>query len=120
MDRTPRTTRSRLRDLGLYLLIGFIVACSPLLAAVTDVPIDNFLRWWGIVFFTFFVFGFFIEGSRPLWKKRTFWVWTAIFFLAHTLIFAILAIRGVTWTGHSLWIISVAESAVLIVFRRVV
>ncbi len=112
-----RKARNRVRDFCLYALISALFIGSALYAAVTDVQWGLFMRWFDIALLTFFLFGFFLEASRQLWKRRTFWYWTAFFFCVHSAAFGFYGIRAANWTGSTLGLTFMIESAFLAAFR---
>lgn len=85
--REHSTSRHRLRDFGLYVLISLLVACPPLVALWIGLPWDLFMHWFGFVFFTFLIFGQLIAKSRFMWKEQSFWVLTSVLLAAHLAVF---------------------------------
>lgn len=111
-------SRNRLRDFGVYVLVGVVCVGSIIVAATEGIPEQKFMPWFAFALFTLFIFGQFILKSKRVWKKQSFWLVTGLFFLVHVLTFtklvhACLQIRGAEWV-----LLVLAEMAILIIFRR--
>lgn len=108
----------RLRDFSIYMLISIICIGSILVAAVEGVPERKFASWFGFVLFTVFLFGQFISSSRRERNRRSFWLVTGLFFLAHVTTFTELIHTGGQITVGEWFLVVMIEMAVLILVRR--
>jgi len=78
---------------------------------------DVLFRWIDFGAFTALTFGYFVYGSRPLFKKSSFWVMTAVALVAHMAIFISLIMHIPEW--KLIWnSVMFAEIPVLVFFRN--
>jgi hypothetical protein len=88
--------RERVRDYVLYIVIGgAFIAVS---FAVEDKwGSDAFTRWGGLAGYSAILFWYFIDASRPLLRRRSFWALTAVLLSAHLTGFVIILTRVAQW-----------------------
>ena len=108
----------RLRDFGIYFFVSMIGVGILITAAMEGVPEQKFMPWFGFSLFTLFLFGQFILKSRRVWERRSFWLVTGLFLVAHAITFAKLLYAGRQISGVEWILLVVVEMAVLIIFRR--
>ena len=114
---TRRRVTSRARDLVLYIVISLAIAIVIISVARTGMNGDALFRWIDFGAFTSLIFGYFVYGSRPLFKKWSFWVMTAVALVAHMAIFISLIMQIPEW--KLLWnSVMFAEIPVLVFFRK--
>ena len=101
------------------MLISSICIGSILVAAVEGVPERKFASWFGFLLFTIFLFGQFISSSRRGRNRRSFWLVTGLFFVAHVIAFTELIQTGWQITVGYWLLVVMIEMAVLIVVRGV-
>lgn len=113
-----RTNSNRVRDFVLYLVIGIALLALIFAIAAFGVNGDLFVEWFSLAVFTLLLFGYFIAGSRPLWKRSKFWVVSCLCFLLHLIGF--LALIHVVAFVKPIWfgMIGVIEMATLLCLRR--
>jgi len=109
---------NRLRDFGVYVLVSVVCVGSIIVAAMEGVPERKFMPWFGFALFTLFLFGQFILKSRRLWKKKSFWLATGLFFLVHVITFTKVVHAGWEIPGGEWVLLVLVEMAILIIFRR--
>lgn len=109
-------TKSRLRDLVLYLLIGLGVAAFALIyashAAKAGGTGELPLRWLGLAGETAVVFGYLLRTMRPYWGVGRFWAGFSGFLCVHLAACAALLLRmdhfGLLWfvfIGYGEWVV---------------
>ena len=113
----PGMTESRVRDLGLYVLISLLVAAPPLAALWLDLPWATFMHWYGFACFTCLVFGQVIAKSRFAWRAKSFWVLMVIWLALHVGVFMELTERGVNLPGVDWMAFVVIELALFVAVR---
>lgn len=111
-------SRKRLRDFSVYIFVSMIFAGSLITAAMEGIPEQKFMPWFGFALFTLFLFGQFILKSRRVWERRSFWLVTGLFLVAHVIAFMKFLHAGRQISGGEWLLLVVVEMAVLVIFRR--
>jgi len=57
----------------------------------------DFIRWGGLVLYTTFIFGFFINDSRRFFRERRFWQLTTSLLAVHAATFLAILLRIDEW-----------------------
>ncbi|SDF46846.1 hypothetical protein SAMN05444167_2489 [Terriglobus roseus] len=89
MKHSGNQKTSRLKDIGLYVLISLVVISFPLCALFLDWPWTPFMHWFGFFLCMAFLLGQFVMNNRDSWRKRSYWLPMASLLAINTLIFAI-------------------------------
>lgn len=89
MKHSGNHKTSRLRDIGLYVLISLVVISFPLCALFLDWPWTPFMHWFGFFLFMAFLLAQFVMINRDSWRKRSYWLSMALLLSINTLIFSI-------------------------------
>lgn len=114
-----RRVTSRAWDLVLYIVISLAIAIVLFSVARTGMNGDVLFRWIDFGAFTSLTFGYFVYGSRPLFKRWSFWVMTAVALVVHMAIFISLIMHIPEW--KLLWnSVMFADIPVLIFFRDLI
>lgn len=85
----PRISQKRLRDLGLYVLIGLVVAGGLLLYLPHSQTSDEeaITKWGGLAGNTLILFGYIISRHKPLRRVLSFWASLVVLLVVHLSIF---------------------------------
>lgn len=67
------------------------------ISSVVGIIAGDFVRWGGLVLFTTFIFGFFINDSRRYFHERRFWMLTACLAGLHIGAFLAILLRIANW-----------------------
>jgi hypothetical protein len=97
MSRPQGSSNSRMRDYVLYVVISLAVLIAFFALVSTGVSVDAIGRWGGLVCFTTLIYGYFIAGNRPLFRRRSFWALTFCFLAVHTAVFVIVLLHVAHW-----------------------
>ena len=89
MNHSASYKTRRLKDIGLYVLISFVVISFPLCALFLDWPWTPFIHWFGFFLFMALLYAQFVIASRNHWHRRSYWALTALLLLINILVFAI-------------------------------
>ncbi len=90
-----------------------------LIAAIIGIVAGDFIRWGGLVLFTTFIFGFFINDSRRYFRERRFWLLTASLFGVHVAAFLAILWRIDEW--KLLWfMVMILELPPFVLLRNLV
>jgi cell division protein FtsW (lipid II flippase) len=102
----PRTGQKRLRDLGLYILIGLVVAVGLLLYLPHSQTSDEeaITKWGGLAGNTLILFGYTISRHKPLRRVQSFWATLIALLIVHLAIFVPLLLRVEHW--KVLWFVA--------------
>jgi hypothetical protein len=66
-------------------------------SGIVGIVAGDFIRWGGLVLFTTFIFGFFINDSRRFFHERRFWLLTASLLGMHVAAFLAILLRIDEW-----------------------
>jgi len=88
----PRICQNRLRDLGLYFLIGLPVAVGLLLHLPHSLTSDEevITKWAGLAGNTLILFGYTISRHKPLRRVQSFWTTLVVLLIVHLAIITLL------------------------------
>jgi hypothetical protein len=113
--KKARLLRNRVIDYVLYIAIAFALVFFTMFVS-SKWSHEVFIRWGGLGFLTFCLFGFFVQESRKFLRIRRFWEITATLLALHLLIFAIVLTHVEEWRLP--WFIVMAfEYPVMLFFR---
>jgi hypothetical protein len=73
----------RKKDFALYCMISAAVVGTVIAVAESNANWDLFLKLFCLLGFTAIIFYYFIQSSRRLWHKQSFWALTSSFALVH-------------------------------------
>ena len=119
-DNITRTSRKKILDLVLYLLISLAVVGSIFVAFALGVPHDEFMRWFGLIGATLIIFVSAISQSRALWDKKSFWVLMSAIFIAHCSVFARLEMAKVNLSGFKVMVTYFTEVSMLNILKNAI
>ena len=68
-----------------------------LVSAAIGIIAGDYIRWGGLVLFTTFIFGFFINDSRRFFRTRRFWLLTASLLSVHVAAFLAILLHIHEW-----------------------
>jgi hypothetical protein len=114
-EKSRRRLWRRIGDFVLYLGIALLVVAAVVAAATMHLNEDRFMKMVGFAAATVALFYYFIAGSRPLWKKSSFWGLTGSLFIVHALVFAII-FAHIRW--KPIWLGMVLPEILLFLFCR--
>jgi len=75
------------------LIIPSIFAVS----ATVGIIAGDFIRWGGLVLYTAFMFGFFVNDSRRFFREKRFWLLTTFLLGLHVAAFVAILLRIGEW-----------------------
>jgi len=107
--------RHLLKEYLLYFVISVFVVGISIFALFIDVPWDLYMRWFALLAATGVLFGQFIVSSRPLWRRRLFWVFTIVLLSIHCAFNVLILLKGRSGI-NSVWVFLI--DAVLLFFVR--
>jgi hypothetical protein len=114
-SKKAHSLRSRVIDYVLYIAIAFALVFFTIFVS-SKWSHEVFIRWGGLGFFTFCLYGFFVQESRKFLRIRRFWEITAILLVIHLVIFAAILTHVEQWRLP--WFIVMAfEYPVMLFFR---
>lgn len=118
MKHSGNQKTSRLKDIGLCVLISLVVISFPLCALFLDWPWTSFMHWFGFFLFMAFLLAQFVMINRDSWRKRSYWLAMVSLLAANTLIFAIFVpvdkqVPVVVW-----FIVVIIETSLILWFSR--
>lgn len=67
------------------------------LSAAIGMIAGDYIRWGGLLLFTIFIFGFFINASRKYLRERRFWLLTSLLLGMHVAAFITILLRIDEW-----------------------
>jgi hypothetical protein len=66
-------------------------------SATVGIIAGDFIRWGGLVLFTTFIFGFFVNDSRRFFREKRFWLLTVFLLGLHVATFFAILLRIDEW-----------------------
>ncbi len=105
------------RDYLLYILIGCVVAAGAIWAAESGVNSGQFMRWFGLTVFTAILFGAYLVDSRSLFRRKAFWLVTAMMLAIHVAAYTVLLMRVEVWKVTWFTVLTFLELLVLPLLR---
>jgi|ERR1700733_1001946 len=112
-----KVLQQRLKDLALYVAICTVIIGIVLAMFANGMSWDFFVKRIGFGVFTAILFGYFIQGSRNLLRKKSFWLLLAFLFTTHCAIWVTVIAHAERWKITWFYPILI-ELAVFQLFRR--
>jgi hypothetical protein len=112
-----KVTKQRLKDLVLYVAICTVIIGVVIAMFAEGMSWDFFVKRIGFGIFTTLLFGYFIQGSRTLLRKKSFWLLFTFLFSAHCAILIAVIAHAEHW--KIIWFYPILiELAVFQLFRN--
>ena len=108
--------KRRLRDLLLYIAVSASVIGLVFAMLAAGLTWDSFIKWFGLAFTTGSLFWYFIEDTRTLWKRRSFWSLIICFLVLHCAIWITLLIHVEHW--KFIWFAPILLEIAIFVYVR--
>jgi hypothetical protein len=74
-----------------------IIPGAFVVSATVGILAGDFIRWGGLVLYSTFIFGFFVNDSRRFFAEKRFWILTIILLGLHVAAFAAILLRIGEW-----------------------
>jgi hypothetical protein len=67
------------------------------LSGAIGIIAGDYVKWGGLVLDTAFIFGFFVNSSRPYLQRQQFWILTACLLTLHLAVFIAVLLHVTVW-----------------------
>lgn len=119
-------TRSRRKFDPNNLTVRDVVVIVPVVIVVSIIGIvfamlvshETYIKWGGLAVFTGMLFWFFVRDSQKYFRRKKFWLLTAVLLCAHVAIFVAVLTHVAEWGLAWFWLAIVVEAPLFFGLRQ--
>jgi hypothetical protein len=97
MHNIRRNIHPRLWDLGIYVLLSFVILAIIFFVFWLGMSWDTFVKWIGFTCVTAACFWYYAVEYRAIWRRKRFWMWFMSLLLIHSGVWLSILARVQHW-----------------------